>query len=55
MEELCKKDLNELDDYIGVSVTQSQTFKCEVKWTLGSTAVNKTSGCDGFQQSYSKP
>ena len=26
MEELYKKDLNEPDDYIGVSITQSQTF-----------------------------
>ena len=27
MEELYKKDLNEPDDYIGVSITQSQTFE----------------------------
>ena len=30
------------------SVTQSQTFWCEVKWALGSTAVNKSSGYNGM-------
>ena len=31
------------------SVTQSQTFWCEVKWALGSTAVNKASGYNGMR------
>ena len=30
-----------------LSVTQSQTF-WSVKWALGSTAVNKASGCNGI-------
>ena len=30
------------------STTQSQTCWSEVKWALGSTAVNKASGCDGI-------
>ena len=29
------------------SVTQSDILCSEVKWALGSPAVNKASGCDG--------
>ena len=47
MEELCKKDLNELDYYNGVvSHSEPNILECEVKWALRSTAVNKASGCD---------
>ena len=30
------------------SVTQSDILCSEVKWALGSAAVNKASGCDGI-------
>ena len=44
-----KKDLNELDYYNGVvSHPEPDILECEVKWALGSTAVNKASGCDGI-------
>ena len=47
MEELYKKDLNEPDYYDGgFSHTELDILECEVKWALGSTAVNKASGCD---------
>ena len=47
MEELCKKDPNELDYYDGVvSHPEPDILEREVKWALGSTAVNKASGCD---------
>ena len=29
-------------------------LECEVKWALGSTAVNKTSACDGIPAELSK-
>ena len=46
-EELYKKDPNELDDYNGVvSHPESDILKSKVKWVLGSTAVNKASGCN---------
>ena len=49
MEDLYKKDLNESDYYAGVvSHTKPDILECEVKWALGSTAVNKTSGCAGI-------
>ena len=45
MEELYKKDLNELDYYNGVvSHPEPDILESEVKWTLGSTAGNKESG-----------
>ena len=45
MEEWYKKDLNELDYYNGVvSYLKPDMLKSEVKWALGSAAVNKTSG-----------
>ena len=47
MEELHKKDLNELDYYDGVVChPEPDILECEVKWALRSTAVNKASGCD---------
>ena len=47
MEELYKKDLNEPGNYDGVvSHPELDILECEVKWALGSTAVNKASGCD---------
>ena len=47
MEELYKNDLNESDNYDGVvSHPEPDILECEIRWTLGSTAVNKASGCD---------
>ena len=44
MEELYKKDLNELDNYDGVvSHPEPDILECEVKLVLGSTAVNRAS------------
>ena len=49
MEELYKKYLNELDYYDSVvSNPEQDILQCEVKWALGSTAVNKASGYDGI-------
>ena len=49
MEELYKKDLNELNNDDGeVSQPEPNILECEVKWALGSTAVNKASGCNGI-------
>ena len=48
-EELCKKDLNDPDNHNGV-ITQleSHNLECDVKWTLGSITMNKTSEGDGI-------
>ena len=44
-----KNNLTEPDNYDGVvSHPEPDIQKCEVKWALGSTAVNKASGCDGI-------
>ena len=44
-----QKDLNELDYYDSVvSHSDPDVLGCEGKWALGSTAVNKASGCDGI-------
>ena len=44
-----KKNLNEPDYYDGVvSHPESDFLESEVKWALGSTSVNKASGCDGI-------
>ena len=44
-----KKDLNERDYYNSVvSHPEPDILECEVKWALGSTAVNKTSECSGI-------
>ena len=46
-EELYKKDLNEPDYSDGVvSHPEPDILESEVKWALGSTAVNQASGCD---------
>ena len=50
-EELYKKDLNELDNYDGlVSHPEPDMLESEVKWALGSTAVNKASDCNGIPE-----
>ena len=46
MEELYKKDLNELDGV--VSYPELDILECKVKRALGSTVVNKTNGCNGI-------
>ena len=47
--ELYKKDLNEPDNHDGVvSCPKPDILEGEAKWALGSTAVNKASGCDGI-------
>ena len=49
MEERYRKDLNELDNHDDiVSHPEPDILEHEVKWTLGSIAVNKASGCDGI-------
>ena len=48
-EELYEKYLNEPDYYDGViSHPEPDILECEVKWVLGSTAVNKASGYNGI-------
>jgi len=50
-EELYKKDLNEPDCYNSVvSHRQPDILESEVKWALGSTAVNKASDCNGIPE-----
>ena len=45
MEELYKKDLNKPDNHdVVLSHQQPDILECEVRWALGSTAVNKASG-----------
>ena len=54
-EELYKKDLHDPDNHNGVIThLEPDILECEVKWTLGSITMNKTSGGDGieFQLSY---
>ena len=57
IEELYKKGLNDPDNHDGViTPLESDILECEVKWALGSTAVNKASGCDGIPvEVYSEP
>ena len=41
-EELCKKDLNDQDNYGGVIThLEPDTLECEVKWALRSITMNK--------------
>ena len=48
-EQLYKKDLNDLDNHDGVIThLEPDILKCEIKWALGSIAMNKTSGGDGI-------
>ena len=48
-EELYKKDLNNPDNHDGVIThLEPDILECEVKGTLGSITMNKTSGGDGI-------
>ena len=49
VEKLHKKDLNEPDNHKSVvSHPEPDTLECKVTRALGSTAVNKASGCNGI-------
>ena len=44
-----KKNLNDPDNHDGVIIYLGpHIVECEVKWALGSIAMNKASGGDGF-------
>ena len=46
-EELCNKDLKDLDNHNGVvSHSEPDILECEVKWALGSIATSKASDSD---------
>ena len=48
-EELCKKDLNDLNNHDDVvTYIEPDSPECEVKWALGSITVNKASRGDGI-------
>ena len=48
-EELYKKDLHDPDNHEGVTThLEPDILECEVKWALGSIAMNKASGGDGI-------
>ena len=48
-EELHKKDLHDPDNHNGVIThLEPDVLECEVKWALGSIAMNKASGGDGI-------
>ena len=54
-EELYKIDLNDPENHDGVIAhLEPDILDCEVKWALGSIAMNKASGGDGIQLSYFK-
>ena len=47
--ELYKKDLHDPDNHNGVIThPEPDVLECEVKWALGSTTMNKTTGGDGI-------
>ena len=47
--ELYKKDLYDPENHDGVIThLEPDILECEVKWTLGSISINKTSGGDGI-------
>ena len=49
IEESYKKDLNGLDNHDGVTThLEPDNLEYEVKWALGSIAMNKASGADGI-------
>ena len=49
MEEMYKKDLQNLDNHDGVIThLEPGILECEVKWALGSITMNKASGGDGI-------
>ena len=53
--ELYKKDLHDQDNHNSVIThLEPDILECEVKWALGSITMNKASGGDEFQLSYSK-
>ena len=53
--ELYKKDLHDPDNHDGVIAHLEQNIlECEVEWALGSITMNKASGGEEFQLSYSK-
>ena len=46
-EELYKKDLHNPDNHNGlITHLEPDILECEVKWALGSIAMNEASGCD---------
>ena len=48
-EELYKKDLHDSDNHDGViSYLEPDILECKIKWTLGSSTMNKASGGDGI-------
>ena len=48
-EELCKKDRHDQDNHDGVTThLEPDILECEVKWALGSIAMNKASGGDAI-------
>ena len=48
-EELYKKDLHDQGNHDGVIThLEPDILECEVRWTLGSTTMNKASGGDGI-------
>ena len=48
-EEICKKDLNDLDNYDGVITDlDPDLLECEVKWALGRVTMSKARGGDGI-------
>ena len=54
-EELYKKYLHNPHNHDGmITHLEPDILECEVKWVLGSTTMNKVSGGDGIQLSYSK-
>ena len=44
--ELYRKDLNDPDNHNDVTHLEPDILECEVKWALGSIAMNKASGGD---------
>ena len=54
-EKLNKKDLHDQDNHDGVIAhLEPDILECKVKWALESITMNKASGGDGIQLSYSK-
>ena len=48
-EKLYKKDLHDPDNHDGgITHIEPDILECEVKWALGSTTTNKTSGGEGI-------
>ena len=48
-EELYKKDVNNPDNHDSVIThLEPDVLECEIKWALGSIAMNKASGGDGI-------